>query len=90
LVGEFRSVRAKHERAFWVGASHQRSQAPSCSLATSSTPHHRTPVAGFFNNVLGQQILRVLSISTMYSLRAGRPPVGNTLGMAKLSSGAPR
>jgi hypothetical protein len=54
------------------------------AVVTISTPHHGTPVADFFNNLLGQQILRLLSISTMYSLRAGRLPVGAVLRMAKL------
>jgi hypothetical protein len=54
------------------------------AIVTVSTPHRGTPVAHFFNNLLGQQILRLLSISTMYSLRAGRLPVGVVLRMVKL------
>jgi hypothetical protein len=54
------------------------------AVVTVATPHHGTPLAHFFNNVLGQQILRVLSISTMHSLRAGRLPVGAVLRLVKL------
>jgi hypothetical protein len=54
------------------------------AVVTVSTPHHGTPVADFFNNLLGQQLLRLLSISTMYSLRAGRLPLGAVLRLAKL------
>jgi hypothetical protein len=54
------------------------------SVVTVATPHHGTPVAHFFNNVLGQQLLRLLSLSTMYSLRAGRVPVGALLRIVKL------
>lgn len=54
------------------------------AVVTVATPHHGTPLAHFFNNLLGQQILKILSISTMYSLRAGRLPVGALLRMTKL------
>ncbi len=54
------------------------------AVVTVATPHHGTPVAHFFNNVLGQQILKLLSVCTMYSLRAGRLPVGIVLRMVKL------
>jgi hypothetical protein len=53
-------------------------------IVTISTPHHGTPVAHFFNNLLGQQILKLLSISTIYSLGAGRLPVGAVLRMVGL------
>jgi hypothetical protein len=54
------------------------------AVVTVATPHRGTPVAHFFNNLLGQQILKLLSISTMYTLRAGRLPVGAVLRLLKL------
>jgi hypothetical protein len=54
------------------------------AVVTVSTPHHGTPVAHIFNNVLGQQILKLLSISTMYSLRAGRQPLRAVFRLLKL------
>jgi hypothetical protein len=54
------------------------------SVVTVSSPHHGTPLAHFFNNLLGQQILKLLSIGTMYSLRAGRLPIGVAVRMVKL------
>jgi hypothetical protein len=54
------------------------------AVVTVATPHHGTPVAHFFNNLLGQQILKLLSICTMYSLRAGRLPLGVALRLVKV------
>jgi hypothetical protein len=54
------------------------------AVVTVATPHHGTPVANFFNNLLGQQILKLLSICTMYSLRAGRLPLGAVLRLVKV------
>ena len=52
------------------------------SVITVSTPHHGTPVAHLFNSLLGQQLLRVLSLGTIYALRAGRLPIGVVLRLA--------
>lgn len=46
---------------------------------TVATPHHGTPVAGFFASLLGQRLLRVLSLSTIYLLRFGHHPLGALL-----------
>jgi hypothetical protein len=54
------------------------------SVVTIATPHHGTPLANFFGNLLGQQLLRLLSLTTMYSLRAGRLPLGAVLRLAGL------
>jgi hypothetical protein len=54
------------------------------AVVTVATPHYGTPVANFFNNLLGQQILKLLSICTMYSLRAGRLPLGVVLRLVKV------
>ena len=54
------------------------------AVVTVASPHHGTPTAHFFSNLLGQQILKLLSICTIYSLRAGRLPLGILLRMVKL------
>ncbi len=45
------------------------------SVVTIATPHHGTPLAAFFASLLGQQVLRVLSLSTVYVLRFGHLPL---------------
>jgi hypothetical protein len=61
-------------------------QAARCvnAVVTVATPHHGTPVAHLFNSVFGQQLLKLLSLSTIYALRAGRLPLGAVLRLAKL------
>jgi triacylglycerol lipase len=54
------------------------------AVVTVSAPHYGTPVAHFFNNLLGQQFLRILSLATIYTLRAGRLPVGAAIRLAGL------
>jgi hypothetical protein len=49
------------------------------SVVTVSTPHYGTPVAAFFTSVLGQRLLQLLSLSTMYVLRFGHLPVSALL-----------
>jgi triacylglycerol lipase len=44
------------------------------SVVCVSTPHRGTYLASFFNSLLGQKVLEVLSLSTMYVLRAGAFP----------------
>jgi hypothetical protein len=45
------------------------------TAVTVATPHHGTPLAAFFASLLGQQLLRVLSLVTISVLRFGRLPV---------------
>lgn len=54
------------------------------AVVTVATPHYGTPVAHLFNNLLGQQVLRILSLATMYTLRAGKLPVGVALRLARV------
>ncbi len=54
------------------------------SIVTVSAPHFGTPVAQLFNSLLGQQLLRLLSVLTIYGLRAGRLPIGAALRIARL------
>lgn len=54
------------------------------SVVTVSTPHHGTPVASFFTGLLGQKLLQVLSLSTIYILRFGRLPIAVLLQLGAL------
>jgi triacylglycerol lipase len=60
------------------------------SIVTVSAPHHGTPVAHLFNSLLGQQLLKLLSLSTIYTLRAGRLPIGVVLRLAGFLLGIAR
>jgi hypothetical protein len=54
------------------------------SLVCVATPHLGTPLAHLFNTLLGQQLLRLLSLATIYTLRAGRLPLAAVLRLARL------
>ncbi|OFX20264.1 MAG: hypothetical protein A2V77_16835 [Anaeromyxobacter sp. RBG_16_69_14] len=54
------------------------------TLVTVSTPHYGTPLAGLFDSMLGQQMLRTLSLATIYTLRTGRLPISVVLRFARL------
>ncbi|HEY6098772.1 MAG TPA: hypothetical protein VIW03_05045 [Anaeromyxobacter sp.] len=54
------------------------------AVVTVATPHFGTPVAHAFNSILGQQLLKVLSVSTIYGLRAGRLPIRVVLRLARV------
>jgi pimeloyl-ACP methyl ester carboxylesterase len=45
------------------------------SVVTVSTPHHGAPIAAFFTSLLGLELLRLLSIVTMLTLRVGSVPL---------------
>jgi hypothetical protein len=49
------------------------------TVTTVATPHYGTPVASFFTGLLGQKLLKILSLSTMYVLRFGRLPLAGLL-----------
>jgi triacylglycerol lipase len=53
------------------------------TVVTVATPHHGTPLAGFFSSLLGSQILAVFSVATSYALRTGRLPLD---ALAKLAA----
>jgi len=59
------------------------------SVVSISTPHRGTPLAAFFSSMLGQHVLRLLSLTTVTVLRRGRLPVGViarlTAALARLS-----
>jgi hypothetical protein len=57
------------------------------SVVTLATPHFGTPLAHTFDTLLGEQLLKVLSVSTIYALRAGRLPLGVVLRLARVFRG---
>jgi hypothetical protein len=54
------------------------------SVVTVAAPHHGTPLAHMFTNILGQQLLQILSLATIYTLRTGRLPITVGLRLASL------
>ena len=52
------------------------------SIVTVATPHFGTPVAHQFSSLFGRQLLKLLSVSTIYALRAGRLPISVVLRLA--------
>jgi hypothetical protein len=54
------------------------------AVVTVATPHHGTPLAQFFGGMLGQQVLRLLSLATIYTLRTGRLPLSVALRLARV------
>ena len=46
------------------------------SVVSIASPHRGTPLAAFFSSLLGQQVLRLLSLATVTVLRRGRLPAG--------------
>ncbi|MFO0583765.1 MAG: hypothetical protein U0229_15955 [Anaeromyxobacter sp.] len=67
-----------------TSADVRRAAAAVPAVVCVSTPHLGTPLAHLFNTLLGQQLLRVLSVATIYSLRAGRLPLKVVLRLARL------
>ncbi len=51
------------------------------SVVTVSTPHMGTPIASFFNSLMGQNLLGALSLGTIYTLRFGRLPLKAIFGL---------
>ncbi len=45
------------------------------AVVSVATPHHGTPLADKLSSVLGQQLLRLLSATTIRSIRVGRVPL---------------
>jgi pimeloyl-ACP methyl ester carboxylesterase len=46
------------------------------SVVSIATPHRGTPLAAWFTSLLGQDLLKLLSLATIITLRVGRVPVG--------------
>jgi triacylglycerol esterase/lipase EstA (alpha/beta hydrolase family) len=53
------------------------------SVVTIATPHFGTPLASFATGVLGQKLLRTLSIVTLYALRIGKRPLRSAVKLAQ-------
>jgi len=53
------------------------------AVLTIATPHYGTPLAQFFGGILGQEILRVLSLATIYVLRTGHLPISVAVKLAR-------
>lgn len=45
------------------------------SVVTVATPHYGTPMATFFTSLMGSQLLYLLSLGTIYTLRFGKLPL---------------
>jgi len=45
------------------------------TIVTVATPHFGTPMASFFDSLLGQNLLLLLSMATIYAMRFGRFPL---------------
>ena len=62
----------------------ERSVARVRSVTMVSTPNRGTPLAAFFTGILGQRLLRLLSLATIYVLRFGGVPISVLLEMSAL------
>ncbi|HEY8153177.1 MAG TPA: triacylglycerol lipase [Myxococcota bacterium] len=54
------------------------------TVVTVAAPHHGTPLASFFATLRGQQLLQLLSLSTVYVLNFGHLPLAALLWMGSL------
>lgn len=54
------------------------------SVVTVASPHYGTPLASIATGVLGQRLLRLLSIVTLYGLRAGKRPLRGAVKAAQV------
>jgi triacylglycerol lipase len=52
------------------------------AIVTVATPHRGTPVANSLTTLVGAQLLKLLSVWTIYALRAGRLPIGLVMRLA--------
>jgi triacylglycerol lipase len=67
-----------------TGADPERCARAVRALVTVAAPHHGTPLAQTFSSLLGQQMLRLLSLTTIHALRTGRLPLSAVLRLARL------
>jgi len=51
------------------------------TVTSVASPHLGTPLAFFFNSILGQNLLYMLSMATIYALRFGRFPLATLFSM---------
>ena len=67
-----------------TGAEPERCARAVRALVTVCAPHHGTPLAQSFSGPLGQQLLRLLSLATIHTLRTGRLPLSAVRRLARL------
>jgi hypothetical protein len=56
------------------------------TVVSLSSPHRGSPLATFLVGLLGQQILKVISLITIYTLRTGRVPIAAVFHLVRLLS----
>jgi triacylglycerol lipase len=56
------------------------------TVVSLSAPHRGSPLATLLSSVLGAQILRLISLVTIYTLRTGRVPIGAVFYLVRLLS----
>src|SRR5436190_2165436 len=56
------------------------------TVVSLSSPHRGSPLATLLSSVLGAQILRLISLVTIYTLRTGRVPIGAVFYLVRLLS----
>ena len=54
------------------------------TVVSIASPHHGTPLATFFSSMMGQQLLRLLSLATITVLRRGRLPAAAFTRVARV------
>ena len=54
------------------------------TVVTVATPHFGTPMATFFSSVLGAQLLRVISLATIYTMQFGKLPLAALMAVGKV------
>jgi hypothetical protein len=54
------------------------------SVVSVASPHRGTPLAAFFSSLMGQQVLRLLSLATVTVLRRGRLPIAIVAHLARV------
>jgi hypothetical protein len=56
------------------------------SVVSLSSPHRGSPLATLLTSVLGAQILRLISLVTIYTLRTGRVPIAAVFQLVRMLS----
>lgn len=56
------------------------------TIVTLSSPHRGSPLATFLSSVLGAQVLRLISLVTIYTLRTGRVPIAAVFQLVRMLS----
>jgi len=54
------------------------------SVVSLSSPQHGSPLAGFLTSLLGRELLRLISLVTIYTLRTGRVPIAAVFHLVRL------